>query len=87
MVTENEGTKENLDIPASLRRKGKEVTKMVTFRIPLSWWEELTSFAREYDQDVTTFLREATEDWLRRARKVRQAKSSTPNPPSTGMPL
>jgi len=87
VVNENESTIEALDVPASLRRKGKEVAKMVTFRMPLSWWEELTTLAREYDQDVTAFLREATEDWLRRARKVRQATSSTSNPPSTGMPL
>lgn len=57
-------------IPASLKRKTKEPAKMVALRIPLSWWEELTALAREYDQDVSTFLREATEDWLQRARKV-----------------
>ncbi len=43
---------------------------MVALRIPLSWWEELTALAQEYNQDVSTFLREATEDWLQRARKV-----------------
>lgn len=58
-------------IPASLQRKTKEPTKMIQLRIPLSWAEELTALAREFDQDVSTFLREATEDWLRRARKVR----------------
>lgn len=80
MVTENEGTTENLDIPASLQRKGKEVMKMITFRIPISWWEELVSFGREYEQDVTVFLREATEDWLRRARRVRQVDTSGKKP-------
>jgi hypothetical protein len=45
---------------------------MVQLRIPLSWWEELSGLAKEFDQDVTTFLREATDDWLQRARKVRQ---------------
>ncbi len=59
-------------IPASLQRKTKEPTKMIQLRIPLSWAEELTALAREFDQDVSTFLREATEDWLERARKVRQ---------------
>jgi hypothetical protein len=38
----------------------------------MSWWEELTDLAREFDQDVATFMREATEDWLKKARKVRQ---------------
>jgi len=69
----NEESNEPLDnenIPASLRRGKKEPFKEVQFRIPLSWWQELTSFAREFDQDVAVFLREATEDWLRRARKV-----------------
>ena len=60
------------DIPASLRRAKKEPNKMVQFRIPLSWWEELSDLAREFEQDISIFLREATEDWLRRARKVRQ---------------
>lgn len=60
------------DIPESLRRGRKEPQKMVALRLPLSWWEELRALAREYDQDVSTFLREATEDWLRRARKARQ---------------
>jgi hypothetical protein len=64
------------DIPASLRRGKKEPSKMVALRIPLSWWEELSALAREFDQDVSTFLREATEDWLRRARKVHKAGSS-----------
>jgi hypothetical protein len=65
------------DIPASLRRKKKEPSKMVALRIPLSWWEELSALAREFDQDVSTFLREATEDWLRRARKVQQKQTTT----------
>lgn len=59
-------------IPASLHRRVREPVKMVQLRIPLSWWEELSGLAKEFDQDVTTFLREATEDWLQRARKVRQ---------------
>jgi hypothetical protein len=87
MVTEHEKSADNIDIPASLRRKGKEPSKLLQFRLPLSWWEELNSLAKEYDQDVSTFLREATEDWLRRARKVRQATSSAPNPPSTSLPI
>jgi hypothetical protein len=65
-----------LGIPASLQRRTKEPVKMVQLRIPLSWWEELTSLAREYDQDVSTFLREAAEDWLRRARKVRKPQEN-----------
>ena len=64
------------DISASLRRKKKEPSKMVALRIPLSWWEELSALAREFDQDVSTFLREATEDWLRRARKVQQKQTT-----------
>jgi len=66
------------DIPASLRRPKKEPSKMVALRIPLSWWNELSDLAREYGQDVSTFLREATEDWLKRARKVRQSGQSAP---------
>jgi hypothetical protein len=53
------------DIPASLRRKKKEPQKMIQVRVPLSQWEELATLARDYDQDVSTFLREAIEDWLR----------------------
>ena len=64
------------DIPASLRRPKKEPVRMISIRIPLSAWEELSSLAREYDQDVSTFIREAIEDWLRRARKVRQQDSN-----------
>jgi hypothetical protein len=52
--------------------KVKEPVKMVQLRIPQSWWEELSGLAKEFNQDVTTFLREATDDWLQRARKVRQ---------------
>lgn len=70
------GTMENAPdgagIPASLQRKKKEPVKSVQLRIPVSWWEELAALARESDQDVSTFLREATEDWLRRARNVRR---------------
>ena len=63
---------DSVDVPASLQRRTKEPAKMVQFRIPLSWWEELSTLAREFDQDVSTFLREATEDWLQRARRVQQ---------------
>jgi hypothetical protein len=73
----NESSKDISEIPASLRRAKKEPTKMVALRIPLSWWEELSALAREFDQDVSTFLREATEDWLRRARKVHQTNAPT----------
>ena len=63
---------EEVGIPASLQRKTKEPAKSVQFRIPLSWWEELPDLGREFNQDVSTFLREATEDWLQRARKIRR---------------
>jgi len=59
-------------VPASLRRRSKEPVRMVQFRIPVSWWEELSGLAREFDQDVSTFLREATADWLNRARRAKQ---------------
>jgi hypothetical protein len=65
------------DIPASLRRRKKEPQKSFQLRFPLSQWEELAKIARDYDQDVSTFLREAVEDWLRRARKVIQTDAST----------
>jgi hypothetical protein len=65
------------DIPASLRRGKREPSKMIGLRLPLSWWEELNALAREFDQDVSTFLREATEDWLCRARKVHQTDMPT----------
>lgn len=65
-----------VSIPASLQRRVKEPTKMVQLRIPISWWNELSGLAREFDQDVSTFLREATEDWLRRARKVQRRKDA-----------
>ena len=68
---------EQNDIPASLRRRKKEPQKAIQVRIPLSQWEELTAFGRDYDQDVSTFIREAIEDWLRRARKVHQTDSSS----------
>lgn len=63
-------------IPASLQRRKREPVKSVQLRIPLSWWEELAALGREFDQDVSTFLREATEDWLKRARMVRRPKGS-----------
>lgn len=72
----NDGPFNDNDIPPSLRRGKKEPSKIIGLRLPISWWEELRAFAREFDQDVSTFLREATEDWLRRARKVHQSTSS-----------
>lgn len=75
MAERQENAPDVMGIPASLQRKTKEPTKMIQLRIPLSWAEELTALAREYDQDVSTFLREATEDWLRRASKVRQREA------------
>lgn len=59
-------------MPASLQRRAKEPKKQIQFYVPLSWWEELSGLATEFDQDVSTFLREATDDWLQRARKARQ---------------
>ena len=76
MSDESNNTSLNEHLPASLRRPKKEPFKMIQFRIPLSWWEELSRLSQEFDQDVSVFLREATEDWLRRARKVHQNKSS-----------
>jgi hypothetical protein len=73
----NDNPSDAMKIPASLQqRKTREPIKMVTFKMPHSWWEELSSLARDYDQDVSTFLREATEDWLQKARKVRQGGAS-----------
>ena len=72
---EMQSTNDN-EIPASLRRGKKEPTKNLHVCIPLSWWKELKVLAQEYDQDVSVFLREAIEDWLRRARKVHQSKTS-----------
>lgn len=63
------------DIPASLQRRKKEPLKQIHLQVPLSWSEELTALAQEYDQDVSVFLREAIEDWLKRARKVRQKET------------
>jgi hypothetical protein len=37
----NDNPSETLRIPASLQRKTKEPIRMVTFKIPHSWWEEL----------------------------------------------
>ena len=73
----NQNLSDALRIPASLQRRKKEPYKVFQLRIPLSWWEELTDLAREYDQEVTTFMREAIEDWLRRARQVRKANPAT----------
>lgn len=61
---------EHDDIPASLRRRKTEPQKVLYVRIAQSHWDELEEFAHEYDQDVSTFIREAIEDWLRRARKA-----------------
>ena len=83
----NDNPSDAMRIPASLQRRKKQPAKMVGLRIPLSWWEELAALGREYDQDVSTFLREAIEDWLRRARKIRDASASAPKPPSPGMPF
>jgi len=58
------------EVPASLQRKAKEPMKHVQFSMPVAWWEQLADLGREFDQDVSTFLREATDDWLRRATKV-----------------
>jgi hypothetical protein len=74
-MTEQVGnTPEPVHIPNSLQRRSKEPKKQIQFNVPLSWWEELTDLAREFDQDVATFMREATEDWLQKARKVRAAE-------------
>ena len=70
MVGDKENSLAGSGIPASLQRRKKEPVKSVQLRIPISWWEELSALAQEFDQDVSTFLREATEDWLRRARQV-----------------
>jgi biotin-(acetyl-CoA carboxylase) ligase len=77
MNEESKKPPNNEDIPASLRRAKKEPSTMVKFQIPLSWWEELSALAQEFDQNISTFLREATEDWLRRARKVHQTRTSS----------
>jgi len=66
------GTDDQSDVPASLQRQRKEPTKSIQLRLPVSTCEELSSLARDFDQNVSTFLREATEDWLRRARRVRR---------------
>ncbi len=70
------GNRESLIVPSSLQRRTREPQKQVQFTIPLSWWDELTDLGREFDQSVATFLREATEEWLQRARKVRQQGAS-----------
>ena len=76
MAKDIESSTSGLGIPASLQRRKREPVKSVQLRIPLSWWEELTALGREFDQDVSTFLREATEDWLKRARLVSRRKAS-----------
>jgi hypothetical protein len=73
----NDPTKTNdSDIPASLRRRKTEPHKILHMRIALSQWQELADLGHEYNQDVSTFIREAIEDWLRRARKARQAQNT-----------
>jgi len=71
MTDESSSTAKNEDVPASLRRPKKEPEKAMQVRIAISQWKELTDLAREYDQTVAAFVREAIEDWLRRARKAR----------------
>jgi hypothetical protein len=61
-------------VPPSLQRRAMEAPEMVIVEIPLSWWDELFGLAQEFDQEVSTFVREAIEDWLRRARIVRQQR-------------
>jgi hypothetical protein len=73
---EDKPTKDMSDIPASLRRPKKEPEKAIQVRIAFSQWRELTALAREYDQTVSAFIREAIEDWLRRARKARQLRDA-----------
>lgn len=70
-----QSTQDN-DIPASLRRQKKEPQKALMVRIALSHWEELAAFGHDYEQDVSTFVREAIEDWLRRARKARNTQDT-----------
>lgn len=72
----NNPNEDPIDIPASMRRGKKEISKIIGLRIPLSWWYELSQLAKEYDQDVSTFIREAVGEWLQRARKVRQMDKS-----------
>jgi hypothetical protein len=76
MATEAGSVSDAVEVPASLQKKSKEPKKQIQFNVPLSWWEELTDLSREFDQDVATFLRKATEEWLRKARKVRQQSAS-----------
>jgi post-segregation antitoxin (ccd killing protein) len=71
---------EHDDIPASLRRRKKEPEKAMQVRIPISHWKELAALGRDYDQNVSTFIREAIEDWLRRARKARNADTEGVKP-------
>ncbi len=61
-------------IEQKAKARAEEPVKQVQFRIPLSWWNELRDLSWEFDQNVSTFLREATMDWLQRAREVRQKK-------------
>jgi hypothetical protein len=72
MDEEVRNTDDENEIPTSLRRKSQEPMKSVQVRIPMSSWRELSDLGREFDRDVCIFVREAIDDWLRRARKVRQ---------------
>lgn len=86
MNDESKNSQLEEEIPASLRRRKKEPIQQLQVRIPLSWADELRDFAREYDQTVTTFILEAVEDWLRRARQVREKdQSKKPDPPYPGV--
>ncbi len=76
-MNNNSSSNNDADIPTSLRRTKAEPQKMLHIRITLSQWQELADLGHEYGQDVSTFIREAIEDWLRRARKVHQPTSST----------
>ena len=62
---------DQVEVPPSLRRERREAKRQIQFHIPVSWYVELKDLAREFDQDISAFIREATEDWLKRARKVR----------------
>jgi hypothetical protein len=75
MAENAENGPEALEIPVSLQRRAKEPKTQLYFNVPVSWAEELEELAREFDQNVSTFLREATEDWLQKARKVRQQQA------------
>ncbi len=76
MTTDAGSSIDAIEVPAYLQRMSREPKKSIQFHVPLSWWEELNELSREFDQPVVTFLREATEEWLRKARKVRQQSAA-----------